>query len=55
MEIRRQEEEDAVASILESPMIKETEKNDDIKFYLPNNATYLVFKDCGEKLGEIIS
>ena len=67
LEIRRQEEEDAVASILESPFIRdteslvseriieETEKNYDIKFYLPNNASYLVFKDCGEKLGEIIS
>ena len=50
LEIRRQEEEDAVASILESPIrrdteslvseriIEETERNYDIKFYLPNNA-----------------
>ena len=74
MEIQRQEEASAVASILvETPFkndtesivnesqrgqshnIVETEKNDDIKLNLPNNASYLIFKDCGQNLGEIIS
>ena len=74
VEIQRQEEASAVASILvETPFkndtesivnesqrgqshnIVETEKNDDIKLNLPNNASYLIFKDCGQNLGEIIS
>ena len=38
----------------QSNNIEEREKNDDIKFNLPNNASYLIFKDCGQKLGDII-
>ena len=39
----------------QSNNIKETEKNNDIKFNLPNNASYLIFKNCGQKLGDVIS
>ena len=70
MESQRQEEENAVASILENSFIEEAEShvndiinieekanNYDIKFNLPNDASYLIYKAkvCGQKLGDIIS
>ena len=70
MESQRQEEENAVASILENSFIEDTESlvndivnieetsNDyDIKFNLPKDASYLIYKAkvCGQKLGDIIS